>query len=358
MRFTLDDSIMIKGELATAGSKMLHNFKAPFSAAVFDKLKNTGLEYIGQTRPDEFGAGQLFNDTDDLAEAVKSVADGQCDVALCNDVFGKIRRQAPENGLFYIHPTYGTVSRFGLIPAISSMDQIGVVCRNADDGFATLSRIAGHDENDGTTYPQGTYHYSPQTGKMKIGIPYNVLELSDDKSKQAILAFSSKSESEGFTLKYFDVLHQVRYILGCAEISNNTTRYDGIKFGYRTKDFSGVNELYLKTRTEGFGPDMKLASLMGCMVLSQEHYDSLYLKAMQIRRQVKQHCDKLFLRYDVIALPVSMAGCGPYKQSALHALATLAGLPSVSMPYIESGIQLVAQAKNENALFSICRGGI
>lgn len=390
MKFALDNSIMVKGKIAASGSRILSNFHAPFSATAYSKLKNAGMEYYGYTRPDEFGVAPLFCDKPgEIAEAVRCVADGRCDVALGNDVFGKLRRQAPENGLFYIHPTYGTVSRFGLIPAISSMDQIGLVCRSLDDGFAALSIIAGHDKNDATTYPQADYSYSPQPGNLRIAVPDNVMQLADEKSRQAILAFTGVFESESFELKYFNALHQVQYILGCAEICNNTNRYDGIKFGYRTSEFSGLNELYSKTRAEGFGPDMKLASIMGCMVLSREHYDSLYLKAMKIRRLVKQQCDELFSRYDAIALPTSIEDRDEYEQSALYALATLAGLPSVSIPcmkddtrcgvqdggpggrssiqygaqdggrnVLNGGIQLIAQSKNEGALLSVCRGGL
>ena len=357
--FALDDNIMVRGGLTTAGSKMLHNFISPLQATVVDRLLAAGMELAGKTKLDEFAVPGISEGTCDiLSGAVGAVAEGVCKVALCNDVSGKVRRQAPQNGLYYIHPTYGSVSRFGLIPAVSSMDQIGIVCKNIDDGFDTLGMIAGHDENDIMTFPEKSYAYAPKEGKFRIGIPSNVLEEADEKSKELIYDFAGKHDAEETELKYFEVFSQVMYILSSAEIGNNTSRYDGVKFGYRADKFTGLNNLYTKTRTEGFGPDMKLLSVVGAYVLSKDNYEACYLKSMKIRRLIREHANELFSRFDAIILPIKLKDPDPYKNLALYAFATLCGLPSVSVPLGRNeGIQLVAQAKNENSLFGICKGG-
>lgn len=355
--FALDDNIMVRGGLTTSGSKMLYNFVSPLQATIVDKLLDSGMELTGKTKLDEFAVPGITEETfNELSGAVGAVSDRSCRIALCNDVSGKNRRQAPQKGLYYIHPTYGTVSRFGLVPTVSSMDQIGVVCRDIDDGFKALGIIAGHDEKDYTTYPEKTYSYTPKDGPFRIGIPSNVVNRADEESKKTIDEFAGRFGAGKFELEYFGVLPQVMYILSSAEIGNNTSRYDGIKFGYRTGNFTGLNDLYANTRTEGFGPDMKLASITGAYVLSKKNYETCYLKSMKIRRLVKEHANDLFSRYDAVVLPLWLEDSDPYKNLALYALATLCGLPSVSMPFGSGGLQLIAQAKNENILYGICKG--
>lgn len=350
----LEDSIMQKGKLVTAGSKILENFISPFDATVVSRLIAKDKKILGKTKLNEFGIGRISQDRpDDVSGAVTAVADGIAEAGLCNDFSGTVRRQAAEHGLCYIHPTYGTVSRYGLIPAISSMDQIGVVCRDLAAGFDILSVIAGSDPNDGAMYPDKVYSYSSAAAaskNIKLGVPGNVMDLANEDGKSAVIEFAKQFDTaEECDLKYFDVYSQVMYILGCAEISNNINRYDGIKFGYRTNNYKTLNDLYLNTRTEAFGLDTKLAAVMGSMVLSQEQYAPYYEKAMKIRRLIKESLE--FDKYDIIVLPSGMKG-DPYKQNALYALATLAGLPSVSMPYHGGGIHLIANVKNENALYT------
>lgn len=357
--FALDDNIMVKGGLTTAGSKMLYNFISPLEATVAKKLKDAGMELVGKTTLDELAVPGITTQTSDiLSGAVGAVSKGICKIALCNDVSGKIRRQAPGKGLYYIHPTYGTVSRFGLIPTVSSMDQIGIVCKNVDEGFEALATIAGRDENDVTTYAQDVYSYAPREGRLKIGIPSNVIKLADEKNRKSIYEFVRNNYTEEFELKYFDVFSQIMYILSSAEIGNNTSRYDGVKFGYRTGNYTDLNTLYTNTRAEGFELDLKLASIVGAFVLSKEYYETYYLKSMKIRRLIKEHADEIFKLYDAIALPLKLNDTDPYANSALYAFATLCGLPSVSLPLgYESGIQLVAQVNNENSLYGVCKGG-
>ena len=285
----LEDSIMQKGIPATVGSKMLENFIAPFDATVVTRLKENNIEITGRTKMSDFG-----------------LSGGEtCGLTLCNDLFGTYRRA----GICYIHPTYGTVSRYGLIPLAPSMDQIGVACKDLYEGFDLLSKIAGNDPNDGAMFPEKKYEYKVSDKKIKI------------------------AGSE--VLKYTDVYEQVMAILSCAEISNNLTRYDGIKFGYRTQNYKNLNDLYINTRSEAFGLQAKLVSIMGAVVLSRDNYSAYYEKAMKIRRLIKQSLR--FDEYDVIELP-----------TGYEMLAQLTGLPSISF----NGIQLIADVRNENALLT------
>ena len=346
----LEDSIMQDEKKTTAGSKILENFVAPFDATVVERLEARGFSILGKTQMDEFGIGRIASDRPDaVSGAVAAVAQGFSEAALCNDLFGKIRRQAAEKGVCYIHPTYGTVSRYGLIPVASSMDQIGVVCRDLRRGFEILSVISGHDEKDGAMFSETSYEYQKSAEKIRIGIPDNVMGMVSEADKKPVEMFAKSFETEHFELPYFEVYSQVMYILSCAEISNNINRYDGIKFGYRTENYRTLNDLYLRTRTEAFAPETKLAAIMGTMVLSKEQYVPYYEKAMKIRRLIKESLD--FSKYDVIAFP-SWKDADPCKQNALYALAALAGLPAISFPYQEGSIQLLANVKKENDLFT------
>ena len=350
----LEDSIMQQGRPDTAGSKMLQNFISPLDATAVTRLLDNGYVISGKTAMDEFGISGIAADgPDETAGAVKAVAEGAAAYALCNDVFGKYRRQAAEHGVCYIHPTYGTVSRYGLIPLASSMDQIGVVCKNPADGFKLLSIIAGNDAKDGAMFPEKHYSYAKKDKKITVNVPNCVVNRAEKGAKESIFDFAEHFRSTNIELDYFDVYKQVFYILNCAEFSNNISRYDGIKFGYRAEDYKNVNDLYVKTRTEAFGPDVKLAAIMGCMVLSHEQYAPYYEKAMKIRRLIKESLR--FGEYDVIASPTAISG-GPYENLSLYALATLAGLPSVSFSYKGQGIQLIADVKDENALITAWEG--
>ncbi|MCL2833400.1 MAG: amidase family protein [Treponema sp.] len=301
----IDDSIMQKGVPATAGSKILENFIAPIDATVVTRLNQETRSF----KMAEFGLG----DPGELPAAP----------LLCNDIFGHVRSRAAKQGLCYIHPTYGTVSRFGLIPLACSMDQIGIVCSTPAEGFALLSKIAGHDEKDGAMFAEKNYTYKAAAGELKWAAVLN-----PDIEKKFV---------EQITV-YSDVYNDVFKILVYAELCNNISRYDGIKFGYRAANYKGLEDLYLKTRTDGFGREAKLAAIMGCLVLSQNYYEKYYDKAMKIRRLIKESLR--FDKYDIIAMPVNCP------------LAELAGLPSLTFSHNGKSIQLAAEVKNENALFS------
>ena len=280
----IDDSIMRKGEPATAGSKILEGFKAPFDAEVITRL---GGEFESVAMG-EFG---LEPPPEDLPTPL-----------LCNDIFGFVRKQAAKRGLCYIRPKYGTVSRYGLIPAACSMDQIGVLCQTPVEGFAILAKIAGHDPKDGAMLPR-ILHEKPESFKGLY--------------KSGSLPFSG-------------VYARVLQILAYAEISNNINRYDGIKFGKRAAGFRGLNDLYLKTRTENLGENAKLAAIMGAWVLSSGQYAKYYDKAMRVRRLIRESLT--FDGYDAVSVEPGSP------------LAVLAGLPSL----VIGSAEYVAQ--DENAL--------
>jgi len=469
VRAVLEDTIMQKNYPATAGSKILENFISPLDATVITKLEMAGVSILGKTKTDEFGAAGLFNaaglfytvecgtnNSIPVSGAVAAVADGVAEIALCNDYTGMISEQANRNGLYYIHPTYGTVSRYGLIPAVSSMDQIGVVCRTPADGFRILEIIAGYDPKDGAMFskaaPQyamrkakpgdegtatpcadgnpkpenmqsamrenvlvakrggggtgesedeesakcegggtagtgGTKYRTPDSG-LRIGIPVNVFSQGQDTSVIAELRRNYKTVD--FELKYFDVFAQVMQILCCAELSNNITRYDGIKFGYRAAGFRNLHELYTKTRTEAFGYYTKLAAITGAMVLAKENYSRYYDKAMRIRRLITESLD--FTAYDAIVMPCAgvpptgtalnapptslapdspptgfaldapptslapdspptgFAPDAPPTSLALYALSRLCGLPSATVPFSGGGVTFIADRLREDVL--------
>ena len=348
----LEDGIMEKDKPVSAGSKIMEHFISPIGAEVADRLAARGYAVAGRTPMHEFGVPDLFSDRFETAGqtpgAVTAVAEGAAGFALTNDVFGVYRKHAAERGCCYIHPTYGTVSRYGLVPAVSSMDQIGVVCNDLAEGFKLLSCIAGRDGKDGAMFPDTGYDYFKPAGTLKIGVPGQIMEKTDDRSRAAVNEFIKNFETVEMEIEYFDMARQVMYILCCAELYGNVGRYDGIKFGHRADNCKNLEELYYKTRS-CFGTDVKTAAIAGAMALSSDHYVRYYEKAMRTRRLVKEALT--FDTYDVVVLPCAIDG-GPYENLSLYAPAPLAGLPSVSFNYMGSGMQLIAGVKNEHKLLA------
>ena len=355
----LDMSIFRKGFPATAGSKSLAGFTAPFDATAVTRLAARGASFVHPEETAEFGIDGLSEDASHDGSAcretrgvLKAVCENRADYALVNDVFGIYRREAPKCGCYCIRPTYGTVSRYGLIPTASSMDQIGVVCKSISAGFGTLSVIAGCDENDGAMFPDREYGYKPVESPVSVLTPETLLDAAVDGDAEAIRGFAGNFKRGNINLEYFNLYKQVMYVLCAAEFSSNVSRYDGIKFGYRAEGYRDVNDLYVKSRAESFGPEVKLAVIIGTMALSQGRYAAHYEKAMKLRRLIR---DSVKLGNDeVIALPTRIKG-GKYENLALFSLACLAGLPSVSFSYRGCGMQLIAGERNENALFSACK---
>lgn len=309
----LDDSIMVKGEKCTVGSKILGNFASPFTATVVERLdvdfETVPLGEFGMAAPPSMPKTPL----------------------LCNDVFGFIREMAAKDGFVYIRPTYGSVSRYGLVPIACSMDQIGVLCKNTDEGFELLGKIAGRDEKDGAMLPQNKYSYDTVEQTIRFAVCLSGYKSESETLRQRIANAGIKDCKE-MENKYFAAADAVHSILAYGEASNNISRYDGVKFGYRTKEYRNLAQLYTKSRTEGFGQSAKLAALMGAYVLSQGNYEKYYEKAMKVRRLISESLN--FGDYDVLIV------------SPKNHVAVLAGLPSISF----GGMQFVAKPQNEGVL--------
>ena len=311
MKIAIDENILIKDEICTAGSKMLHNFKSPYSAAVVDKIKEVGYDIVYRSKVGEFGVGtNTGNDS-----AAYAVSSGAVDAALGIDVDGAAYRSAAEHGVVYIKPTYGTVSRFGVVANISSVDQVGVYAKNFDDGFAVLSVIAGHDENDGTSYPNTSYNYHP----------------ADNFEPQRCVNLDC------FTLAEY--LVPTYQIISSAEFSTNISRFDGLKFDYRTENYSNMSDMVTNSRSEGFTSETKIKALMGTYVLAEGQFEKYYYKATQIRHLIKQELDEIFKNADFVRTPLSEVSA---------ALANLTGCPSIAV----NGEQIIAKEFDENKLFA------
>jgi len=353
-RIILEDTIMQRGQPFTAGAKILENTIAPIDATVVERL--SGYEIIGRADVEDFGIPALSVDCNNTsaprvsrpASTVQAVANDEADFALCNDLFGTYRRAAAENGLCYIHPTYGTVSRYGLIQMASSMDQIGIICKNIPDGLALLSQIGGCDPKDGTMFADENNTFAPSGRSITIGIPSDIVAQATLQTQEMIRHFTADFRIVSVPLPYFNAYASTMYILSAAEISSNISRYDGVKYGRRAASYTGLDDMYLKTRTEGLGLNAKLTALMGAMVLSQDYYGPRYDKAMRVRRLIKEALS--FEQYDLIALPCHISD-DPYVNLALSALPQLAGLPSV----IFGGIQLIANVKDENTFLEVAQ---
>jgi len=327
----LDSSIMQKSLPATAGSKMLADFVSPIDATVVTRLEAAGVQIVGRCDDNEFGVDGLFVKQGDGSSAsqsltneaqkrknrpLASLADSKADFALCNDYTGAVSLTAAKHGLYYIHPTYGSVSRYGLIPAVSSMDQIGILCKCPEVGFEVLRMISGFDSKDGA-----------------------MSQITNDKGQMTNNKEQRTDEPFPCHAKYSEIFPQVMQILCCAEIGNNINRYDGIKFGYRAKGYNGLRELYTKSRTEAFGEDVKLAAVLGAMVLSKENYMLYYDKAMRLRRLIQDSLE--FDIYDVIINDKGQRtndkgqATNQEKWNSLNnllILSRLCGLPSLTTP--------------------------
>ena len=302
-KIAVDETILIKDEICSAGSKMLYNFKSPYSAAVIEKLKTAGFEISSKSKTSEFGSTREH---------------GEANIILGIDIGGEAYNYASKNGFYYIKPTYGTVSRFGLVANVSSIDQIGVYAKNLDDGFEILSVIAGHDKNDGTTYPELKYEYKPSPETLKT------------------------AEFKAGDFKYSAYFTSVYCIVQTAEFCNNINRFDGLKFGYRTKNFKNYDDIVINSRSEAFTTETKLKALMGTYVLSEGQYKKYYHKAMQVRRLIKQETDEIFNKYDIIELPLC-------EETA--ALINLTGNPA-----LVAGKKIItAKQFGENKLYSFGR---
>lgn len=370
----VDDTILVKDVPATAGSKMLENFKPLFSAEVVERLEKAGYAISGKTNVGEFGL-DLLGETSYFAEsdaalkgaAAELVKDKKIKAALNVDLNGAPRRAAAVSGVDFIKPTYGTVSRYGVIACACSGEQVGVTAENAEGLKEVLSVIAGHDSKDGTSLPTEKYEYSidEDVASMKICLVTELYDKASDEVKAKIDSFVKALESKGakvekVSLDIVSAAHTAWQILLSAETCNNLSRFDGVKYGYRAADYKNIDELYVKSRTEAFSFLTKATIIYGSDVLAKDKYDSCYDKSLRIRRVVLAKVKELLSTYDAILAPacsklsfesydIKDAFGKVFEESLYTAVASITGLPAI----VSSGVQLVADSFKESTLLSI-----
>ncbi len=383
------DNLTTKGLLTTAASKILYNFKPVYDADVVTRLRAAGAITIGKTNLDEFAMGgstetSYFGTVHNPWDTTKvpggssggsaaTVAAGDVLAALGSDTGGSIRQPAAFNGIVGIKPTYGRVSRWGLIAFASSLDQIGPMTSNVTDAAAMMSVIAGHDDRDATSSSKDVPDYvaglNGDIKGLKIGVPKEFLGDGIDAGvRDQIKAAIKQLEDLGATVDEVSLPHsthgiQAYYILGPSEASSNLQRFDGIRYGYRTPNAKNLEELYVKTRSEGFGDEVKRRIMLGTFALSAGAYDAFFMKAAKIRTLIIEDFNKVFADYDVIVGPTAPTpafGIGAetkdpmtmYMNDMLTVPANLAGLPAISVPAglvdgMPVGLQIIGRPFDE-----------
>ena len=389
----IKDNICIKGKTTTCASKILENFVPQYNAEVIDRLEQAGLVIIGKTNMDEFAMGSTTETSAygvtrnpwDLEHvpggssggSCAAVAASECYYALGSDTGGSIRQPSSFCGVVGLKPTYGTVSRYGLIAYGSSLDQIGPVAKDVSDCAAILETIASHDPKDSTSMDRDDCDFTEalvdDVKGLRIGIPRDYMgEGLDPEVNDAVMKAAKVLEEKGAIVEAFD-LRLVKYAIPAyytiadAEASSNLERFDGVKYGYRTKDYDGLHNMYKKTRSEGFGPEVKRRIMLGSFVLSSGYYDAYYLKALRTKALIKKEFDRAFRNYDIIlgpAAPTTAPELGKslsdpmkmYLGDIYTISVNLAGLPGMSVPVgkdgkgLPIGMQLIGNVFEEKTL--------
>lgn len=386
----IKDNMCTEGMLTTCSSKILGNFIPTFSAEAVINLQKAGAIIIGKTNMDEFAMGSTtetsaFGPTKNPVNpehvpggssggSAAAVAANECFYALGSDTGGSIRQPAGYCGVVGMKPTYSTVSRYGLIAYGSSLDQIGPLCKDVTDCAAILEAIASHDPKDSTSVDRKDTDFTTALVEdvkgMKIGIPRDYLgEGLDEEVKTAILKAAKVLEEKGAIVEEFDLglveyAIPAYYTIAAAEASSNLERFDGIKYGYRTKEFTDLHNMYKKTRSEGFGPEVKRRIMLGSFVLSSGYYDAYYLKALRVKALIKKAFDEAFAKYDVILGPVAPTTAPKLGESLSDPIKmylgdiytisiNLAGLPGICVPCgkdskgLPIGLQLIGDCYKE-----------
>jgi aspartyl-tRNA(Asn)/glutamyl-tRNA(Gln) amidotransferase subunit A len=392
--YILKDNMCTKGLKTTCSSKILNNFVPPYNATVVDKLEFQGAILLAKANMDEFAMGsstensafKKTNNPFDLKRvpggssggSAASVAAGEAAFALGSDTGGSIRQPAAYCGVIGLKPTYGVVSRYGLVAFASSLDQIGPLTKTVEDSAIVLSAIAGHDKKDSTSIEMKTHNYTEGLDKeikgIRIGVPKEYFKegLSADVKASidnAIKTYESLGAVvEETTLPTFDYALSAYYIISSAEATSNLSRYDGVKYGYRADEFSDIVDLYKQTRTEGFGKEVKRRIMLGNYVLSSGYYDAYYLKAQKVRTLIKQDFDNIFEKYDLILSPTTPAVAfkagekedpmAMYMTDIYTVPINIAGLPAISIPCGMSsenmpiGMQLIGKPLSEKTILN------
>lgn len=387
------DNICTKGINTTCASKILDGFVPTYDATAVERLKAAGMIIIGKTNMDEFAMGSTtetsyFGSTKNPADkghvpggssggSCAAVAACEAPVALGSDTGGSIRQPSSFCGVTGLKPTYGAVSRYGLIAYGSSLDQIGPIAKDVRDCAAMMEIIAGKDKRDSTSIEMDDYGFTKVLGEsvegLKIGIPSEYFGDGLQKSvKEAIYAAAdilkkNGAEVEEFSLGMLEYAIPAYYVIASAEASSNLERFDGVKYGYRAKDYDGLHDMYKKTRSQGFGSEVKRRIMLGSFVLSSGYYDAYYLKALRTKALIKKSFDKAFSKYDIIlapAAPTTAPKIGESLQDPIQMYlgdiytvsVNLAGLPGISVPCgkdengLPIGMQMIGDCFSEKTL--------
>lgn len=363
------DNLCTRGVRTTCGSKILESFVPSYSAEAVLGLERAGAIVVGKTNMDEFAMGSTSETS--FFGAVRNpwnlehvpggssggscgaVAAGECFYALGSDTGGSIRQPSSFCGVTGLKPTYGTVSRYGLIAYGSSLDQAGPVAKDVADCAAVLDVMASYDRKDSTCVKREEYCFSRALKEdvkgFRIGIPREYFgEGLDDEVRKAVLNGAGELEGQGAILEEFD-LSLVKfavpayYVIACAEASSNLARFDGVKYGFRAQEFDGLHDMYKRTRSQGFGTEVKRRIMLGSFVLSAGYYDAYYLKALRTKALIKKAFDQAFQRFDVILAPAAPSTAPRLGESLKDPLkmylgdiytiaVNLAGLPGISVP--------------------------
>ncbi len=391
----IKDNICVKGVRTTCASKMLENFISPYDATVMERLDDENLVNLGKLNMDEFAMGSS-TEYSALAKtrnpwdlnkvpggssggSAAAVAANLVPWALGSDTGGSIRQPAAFCGVVGLKPTYGLVSRYGLVAFASSLDQIGPITKDVKDSAMLLNILVGHDEKDTTSFDMPKVDYVASLKNdvkgLKIGIPKEFYgEGINSEVKECLQKAIEKykelgAEVEEFSLDIAEYALATYYIIACAEASSNLGRFDGIRYGYRTKDYESLEDIYKKSRSEAFGDEVKRRIILGTYVLSSGYYDAYYKKAQKVRTLVKKEFDKAFEKYDIILTPTSptvafdvgIKSNNPlemYLADICTVSVNVAGLPGISIPCgVDSngmpiGMQLIGNRFSESTVLN------
>ena len=391
----IKDNLCTKGVKTTCSSKMLENFVSPYDATVVEKLNNEGIISLGKLNMDEFAMGSSTENSrfhitrnpwnlntvpgGSSGGSAAAVAADLVPWALGSDTGGSIRQPASLCGVVGLKPTYGLVSRFGLVAFASSLDQVGPITKDVKDSAILLNIIAGHDEKDSTSANREKIDYTKSLEKdikgLKIGVPKEffgegISEDVKEKLQEAIETYKALgAEIQEFSLDVAKYSLAAYYIIACAEASSNLGRFDGIRYGYRAEEFNSLKELYVNSRTEGFGDEVKRRIILGTYVLSSGFYDAYYKKAQKVRTYVSNEFEKAFSKYDVLLTPVSPTTAfeigsksnNPmemYLADICTVSINIAGIPAISIPCgvdkkgMPVGMQLIGNKFEEEKILN------
>ncbi len=389
----IKDNICTKGIRTTCGSKMLEEFVPMYQSEAVLNLEKAGAVVIGKTNMDEFAMGSTTEtsaygvtrnpkNTDYVpggssGGSCAAVASEECFYALGSDTGGSIRQPSSYCGVTGIKPTYGTISRYGLIAYGSSLDQIGPIAKDVTDCAVILELISSYDAKDSTSLKRKDYDFTSTLGKdvkgMRIGIPKEYfIHGMNQEVKEAVLLAADELAKQGavveeFELSMVEYAVPAYYVIACAEASSNLARFDGVRYGYRAGEYKDLHQMYIKTRSEGFGSEVKRRILLGSYVLSSGFYDAYYQKALRTKTLIKKAFCQAFEKYDIILGPTAPTTAPKLRESLQDPInmylgdiytvsANLAGLPAISIPCgtdskgLPIGLQLIGDCFQEKKI--------